>query len=645
MGDITKDEVEKLYLVDLLTDSEIAQRLGTYQAKISRLRKKWGIPTLDKTGRIAARLPDVTEEQYHVLFGSLLGDGWVSATSKEAARFCETHSEDQKPYLEWKAEVLQPFTSTIYPTSKVVGSKTYTGWGMTTQSCLQLRHLYDLFYPPPARVRKFPKVLTKGITPLSLAVWYLDDGSLHSGHHPQITFGLDDQSLRYALKGLRHLGFSPTILENPDGTVTICFPGQDMQFFELIGGYVPDCMSYKIPEPSDRKLSYEKGRELTPDTARTLYDGGMSCTAIADLYDVSSSTVHRRIHKEGSPTRMGRPRSSYSRRAAKVSLENYDSSLWKHLPEGEQGQWVEEIYSILVKTPFPFPKPLSDVGVRFQKLEDKEVFLTEESEIRPRTLFGVRLCDSYFPNRFKARYRDQMSAYEAWFDPKLLRRAIQIQLKGGDPVIPYRVRKAIQYQVRTPTIFRPGVAKYIYQTYAKPGDKVWDPCAGYGGRMLAALASGVHYIGTDIEPETVEGNQKLASNLGLEAELYCHPAETFKVPDDVSLVFTSPPYFDREKYSDKKGQSWKKYGDSAAEWVDSFLKPVIREAYRSLVAGGTFALNINDLRDRRGDVTPLVDMTIEAAISAGFQHLHTLKMPLSNLSPRDHEPVLIFRKV
>lgn len=649
LKDLTKEQLIKLYYDDLLTDREIAKIYDTYQVKISRLRKKWDILTLGKTGRIEASLPDLTNIQKELLIGSLMGDGGLTAPSELSARFAESHSEKQEDYLRWKVDILGDYVSSTHPTRKVTENKTYRGYGFATQSCTQLRPYYDMFYPAPDRVRKFPSNLPDLITPFSLAVWYLDDGRLANRFHPQIIFGLDDESLHVAMDSLRILGFSPQISEPADGTCIISFPAQSDMFFDLVGAHIPDCMSYKLPEESERREQDRVARQLDPETARTLYDGGMSCTDIARLYNTSRATAYRRVCEDGSPSRMGRPRKSYSRRSAKVALENYDTSLWADLDSGEQQRWIDDIYAVLVKTPFPYPRPYEgdEAQKSFKKLVDKEIYVTEDREIRPKTPFGIRLCDGYFPSRYRAQYKNKKTCYEGWFNEKLLRRAIKIQLKGGDPVIPYRVRKAVQYQLRTPTIFRPGVAKYIYQTYGGEGTTTWDPCAGYGGRMLGALATGTHYIGTDVEEETIEGNQRLASTLGLEAKvtLHCTPAETFEVPTDIDVVFTSPPYFDREKYSESEDQSWVKHGSSDLDgWLEGFLRPVILKAHKALKDGGTFAMNICDLNDNRGNVVPLESEMFRLAIGEGLEPVEMLKMPLSNLSPRAYEPIFIFKK-
>jgi len=217
-----------------------------------------------------------------------------------------------------------------------------------------------------------------------------------------------------------------------------------------------------------------------------------------------------------------------------------------------------------------------------------------------------------------------------------------MQLRYGDPVTPSRVLRAITAQVRTPTVFRPVVARYLYETYAKPGDTVWDPCAGYGGRLLGAAAAGVRYIGTDVDPETVTGNRELAAALGYEEfEVVQCPAEEFECPP-VDFVFTSPPYFDRERYLGSD-QSWKSYSTLEA-WVSGFLTPVLRTAWDALPKGAHLAINIADLKER-GRTVPLVEETIQSAVKIGFTHSETLKMPIAKLRRKaGYEPILVFSR-
>jgi len=338
---------------------------------------------------------------------------------------------------------------------------------------------------------------------------------------------------------------------------------------------------------------------------------------------------------------MGRPTESYSLFAAEVFLGNFDPEEWASLDAPEQDRWVDEVFEVLRKTPFPYPILKEGFLEAVDRMRGRPM-VREGDAIMPLSRAGLGVCYPFFPNRFQATYQRRISAFEAWHDEKHLRRAIRFQLKVGDPVTPRRILRALTANCRTPTAFRPTVAQYIYSTYCPKGGTVWDPCAGYGGRVLGAHVAGVRYVGTDVEPATIEGNCKLSLALGGDASLALCPAEEFD-PGQVDLVFTSPPYFDREHYSGRDGQSWVRY-QTLDEWVEGFLRPVVRTSHCCLPEGGHLILNIADIKKKK-TLIPLEGRTLEVAVSEGFRHVETLQMPLSKLNgSRASEPVLIFQK-
>jgi len=156
--------------------------------------------------------------------------------------------------------------------------------------------------------------------------------------------------------------------------------------------------------------------------------------------------------------------------------------------------------------------------------------------------------------------------------------------------------------------FRPTVAKLIYETYGNNGS-VLDPCMGYGGRLLGAWCSNISsYTGIDPCTKTFDGNIKLQNRLieltsykGSITEIIPRPTiilhklpfEDFTTNEKFDLVFTSPPYFNTEKYSNEDTQSWKRY-PTYYVWVDKFLEILIHNAHTFLKPGGVFAINMKD---------------------------------------------------
>jgi len=632
LEDLTSDLLRRLYLDFRFTETQIADWFGTNQVRIGRLRGKYGIPTLSKSERVSFGLPPFTDVQIQIITGSLLGDGCVTATSRESARFSETHGPAQEAYLRWKAAVLAPYPGKLCPAYRYRRKDGTISEGMRffTTSCQQFRPFYDLFYPKGVKV--FPADLPKRMTPLVLAVWYMDDGDLSSRGEPRITFGLDDTSLSRALQALDRLHLRPKVYGQKIRSIQ--FPKQAMAFRALVEQHLLPSMTYKMPTETEGQARHRKARVLTPEKAASLYQGGLSVEKIGELYGVGSSTVDRRLKAVGVPrTQTPGPKKNVSMTlsTARAYLGKYTPAKWVSLTPPEQDQWVEDVFQILRGLPIPIsPEPSAEDAQRvLAQVREAEMHLDEDNAIMPIRRMGLKLCTPLFPNRYKARWHNTKSAFESWYIDKELRKAIRFQLKYGSPVYPHRVLRAVTMKCRTPSIFRPTVARFIYERYCPKGGKVWDPCAGFGGRLLGALAAGVRYIGTDVEPETIEGNKRLAALLGQSAELILSPAEDFD-PPKVDLVFTSPPYFDIERYSEGSDQSWQKY-PTMEEWVEGFLWPIVQKG----ATAGKIALNV-----KQG---PLVDEILRLAERAGLSLVETLRLPLPALNRKNPwEPILVF---
>lgn len=319
-----------------------------------------------------------------------------------------------------------------------------------------------------------------------------------------------------------------------------------------------------------------------------------------------------------------------------AALLSGDPSQWVNLEEAQKEDAVEVEFLKLRCGGWPRLTPSQRSKAELTNLRKVGVHLDEARHITPYSVVGTTACATFFPNRYYARYKEAKSAYEAWHDDDALRKAIRLQLDSGHPTTPERVLRALVMHHRTPSVFRPAVAKYVYQTYA-PGGVVWDPCAGYGGRLMGALAAGVErYVATDVEPETVEGNQALAQALGLpdRCSIHLERAERFD-PGPVDLVFTSPPYLDLEIYGSAPRPS-------PSRWVSEFLAPVVRRAAQRLREGGHLVLNL-PFKPVRGLRLDLEAKTLAAG--EGLVEEPSLWMPVRTFrGPFKAEPLLVWRR-
>lgn len=154
--------------------------------------------------------------------------------------------------------------------------------------------------------------------------------------------------------------------------------------------------------------------------------------------------------------------------------------------------------------------------------------------------------------------------------------------------------------------FKPNVAKVLYD-YVK-AKNVLDISAGWGDRLCGFFASenGQHYVGVDPRKENHPIYRQQADfytkhNGWFETEkkatFHCSPAEDFdfsEYKDYFDIVFSSPPYFNVERYSYDDTQSWVRYKNIDA-WNELFLHKTISNVWPTIRKGGYLAINIADV--------------------------------------------------
>ena len=143
--------------------------------------------------------------------------------------------------------------------------------------------------------------------------------------------------------------------------------------------------------------------------------------------------------------------------------------------------------------------------------------------------------------------------------------------------------------------FKPSCAKALYDFF--DAKHVLDFSSGWGDRLVGFLASNAQsYVGIDPNTELHEPYQKIVdwTQTDKETRFICSPAEDADLSGvKVDFIFTSPPYFDVERYSNEETQSWKRY-PKTEDWLEGFLFPTLKKCWGVLEEGGRIAVNIAD---------------------------------------------------
>ncbi|WP_343601315.1 intein-containing recombinase RecA [Mycobacterium sp.] len=114
----------------------------------------------------------LSDQQWEVVLGSLMGDGCLSRPVRqdsESARLRMGHGAKQSEYLDWKVSLLE----------NIPHCRTSNGKGAVFADFTPLSELHELMSAMYLDDRKkfLSEEYLKALTPLALAIWYMDDGS------------------------------------------------------------------------------------------------------------------------------------------------------------------------------------------------------------------------------------------------------------------------------------------------------------------------------------------------------------------------------------------------------------------------------------------------------------------------------------
>lgn len=592
------------------------------------MRHRHGIPIISKADRF--NLPPLTVKQKSVLLGSLFGDANLFSTGSSTAALSEFHSSAQNDYLLWKADLWGPFVCSIREGHTYRNGNTYTGATLRTHASRELHAYWKASYPNGKGNKVFYGLDLTGFDALSLAVWYLDDGGKTSNGYVRFAVTPDTQSQQIQLDLLKGFGLNPK-LHPHEGDFAIWLHDRDSlaKFLDLVGGYIPASMSYKLNlVPRSRGVSPRA--TLTAEILRSFVEKQRSIDWISQATDTSVTSVRRALNL-------------YS-----LSLGQAQKTSWNDVEQRVQmGVPKVDLIDLLVSLDMPDPPSLEEAQRDFKNLQQRTLAVIDElSVISGGGRVGSTICDLVFPYRYEATKSDCPSLKRAWFDPAWVEKAVNFQIKQGDPLLPRNVFRALKALIRSPSNFRPPIAKKLVEVFSPEGGLVLDPCAGYGGRAVGALAARRSYIGVDPHPKAKNAYTSLPQILGVAPEFLAFhntPFEDLALDIQADLVLTSPPYFSAERYSDDPKQSWVRF-PTWNLWVSKFLRTLIFKSFNNLKPKGRMLLNVSD-PVVGGHRVPIIQACLDLALEAGFLHEGSLQMAIGYLGVHPKfEPILVFAK-
>jgi hypothetical protein len=184
----------------------------------------------------------LTQVQKSLIIGTILGDGYLRIIPLRKNAFLEVnHSVVQKDYVDWKYSILQSIVKSKPKLRKSNGFR--IAYRFYTRCLSEITDLFRYFYRNGKKI--VPDSLE--ISPLSLAVWYMDDGSKSGGSIYLNTqqFSMEDQKkLKKVL--MSQFVINSNLNKEKNYTRIRIKTGDAEKFCNVIREFIPQSMTHKL---------------------------------------------------------------------------------------------------------------------------------------------------------------------------------------------------------------------------------------------------------------------------------------------------------------------------------------------------------------------------------------------------------------
>ncbi len=242
---------------------------------------------------------------------------------------------------------------------------------------------------------------------------------------------------------------------------------------------------------------------------------------------------------------------------------------------------------------------------------------------------GHKLLDHYMPHFYEVtNYKG--TSVRSLITQEALEKALLANLAMHSTPYKSEIRRMLVLTggLGAVTKYRAATAKAIVQYFG--ATRILDPCIGWGGRMLGALAAGATYVGCEPDPKTAAGLRGILGDPALPTSRLAHfferPVEdcwdSLRDSGPYDMILTSPPYFNLELYT-AGPQSVTRYTTWAA-WVSGWLQPVVLGCLALLREGGTSCWSVKNFRTEAW--YPLADEVARIHKEAGWTLVKTVAM-------------------
>jgi len=224
--------------------------------------------------RVSTLFPTVitTQFQKEVVLGQLLGDGCLRSFEGRTCEIQGSSKKEHEQYQDYLSEIMGGFYYKC-ACEYLSGYGTQMVRGRTSRSVELYNYLSDVVTFENHGDNKLLPGLVEKFTALSMAIFYMDDGSLSSSKYQRDRAGFaicdySDQDADLICKCFQKFDINPVLYKDNEGYNRIRLNTKDAyKMFDLVAQYIPPVMRYKLP------LEYRTRQFAIPEDDNIHYDG------------------------------------------------------------------------------------------------------------------------------------------------------------------------------------------------------------------------------------------------------------------------------------------------------------------------------------------------------------------------------------
>lgn len=608
---IEKEELKKLYTDELKSDKEIAIIFNINPLKIGKIRKEYGIATINAKLKDTIRKSKnpLSQRQKSILLGSLLGDACLKSRNDFSAYISFSHSIKQKKYTDWLYEEFKSVC--VSPPKSHISKEIYTTYDFYSENRIDLKELKNNIYTPNKKVTKW---WIDQLDDLSIAVWYMDDGTLSYVNKTKMSFSFATNSFsmeeNYLLSDMLKEKFNicseikPITRKNKIQYNLVISDCSFSDFENLIAKHVVDELKYKLTgNKNDESLIRNIEIKISKEELEDLYcNKKMTQEQIADKLEIHKVTISKYMDIYGIEVRNQTESQLNGKNNNNRNLNGTFGTIENRELNSNEEEIAVNLFNNMRKNGFPYVEKRSDEhyigmldvisGINVCDLKDN-IFSYSRT--------GMEICSSLCPQIFSMASNGSKTPIEIFNSDDMLMDCVRRTIKYAKKNSIAAVRQGLKTykKNRCVTIFPPMWAKTIIRnSLNKDNLSVLDFSCGFGGRLIGSYASGIvsKYVGIDPVEANIISHKEIYKKIKVHSEMRnkhfetefihgCAEDKINNIQEKFDIIMTSPPYFSKEVYGMTEEQCYIKY-PYYNEWKEKWLEQVLKISYDKLNNGG-----------------------------------------------------------